>query len=73
VRERETNTKLIEADAGPDTKTTTKIWKMKNKMKEKKAIETYTWLGGPRRRNSRISSKPSPQPQPQLEHPRTTR
>jgi hypothetical protein len=46
VRERE----HIEADAGADTKTTTKMQKRKNKMKKnRRAIETHRWLRGPRR------------------------
>jgi hypothetical protein len=46
VRERE----QIEADAGADTKTTTKMQKRENKRKKNRtAIETHTWLRWPRR------------------------
>ena len=44
---RERGRECIEVDAGADTKTTSKIWKRKNKGKKKQvAIETNTWLRG---------------------------
>ena len=46
---REKDRERIEVDAGADTKTTTKMRKRKNKEKKKQvAVETNTWLRGPR-------------------------
>jgi hypothetical protein len=48
----------IEADAGEDTKTTTKMRKRKNKTKNNKhGIETHTWLRGTEEGDSHIVSK----------------
>jgi hypothetical protein len=47
---REGEREHIEAEAGADTKTTTKMRKRKTKNnKNNRAIETHTWLMGPRR------------------------
>ena len=52
-------------DAGADTKTTTKMWKLRNKGKKKQAtIETNTWLRGPR--GWGISHGLDPPPTPNL-------
>ena len=65
VEVRERDRERIEVDAGADTKTTTKMWKRKNKGKKKQvAIETHTWLRGPRGLGfSHGLDPPNPQPQ----------
>jgi hypothetical protein len=64
AKERERERAHIEADAGADIKTTTKMRKRKNKRRKKqKAIETHTWLRGPRRGGfSHRLETPSPTP-----------
>jgi hypothetical protein len=48
----------IEADAGEDTKTTTKMRKRKNKTKKNNnAVETHTWLRSTEEGDSLIGSK----------------
>ena len=60
VELRERDRARIEGGRGADTKTTTKMWKRKNKGKKKQVtIETHTWLRGPRMG----STPPNPQPQ----------
>ncbi len=57
-------------DAGADTKTTTKMWKRKNKGKKKQVIsETHTWIRGPRGLGFSHGLDPPnpPNPQPQRE------
>jgi hypothetical protein len=71
---RENHREHIEADAGADTKTTTKMRNRRNNMKNTTGKSRRTHGSeGPEARDFRIGSKRPPQPNPQLEHPRTSR
>ena len=63
---REIDTERIEVDAGADTKTTTKMWKRKNKgTKKQVVIETHMWLRRPQGLGFSHRLDPPPPPQPQ--------